>query len=169
MISIRRHLLLLPVLLLSLAGCVSAPKSAHYTQPIGLFPAEGMVVQRALFTAHGRQFALNGYLALSPAGGQRLIVTETFGNVMADVLVKPDGKVFVMRSSRLFPERYIRKLMVADMQCVAGASSALDCPVTMLETNHLVIDRGGYKVDLKILETKPGPQPANLFEGTQTK
>jgi len=84
---------------------------------------------------------------------------RNLGNVMADVLVKPDGKVFVMRSSRLFPERYIRRLMAADLACVFGGHPMLDCPVAMPETNHFVIDRGGYKLDLRIVETKPGAQP----------
>src|SRR5580692_2581535 len=97
----RRSLLLLPLLLLLAAGCASAPPMRHYSPAAGSFPAEGLLVQRALLTVHGRQFALNGYLALSPAGGKRLIVSETFGNVMADVLVKPDQQVFVLRSSRL--------------------------------------------------------------------
>jgi hypothetical protein len=125
-----------------------------------------MIVQRALFTAHGRQFALNGYLALSPTGGKRLIVTETFGNVMANVLVKPSGQVFVLRSSRLFPEKSIRRLVVPDLECVFGDSPVTNCPVTMPGLNHFVIDRGGYQLDLHILETKPGPQPASLFDPT---
>src|ERR1700744_511696 len=94
-------------------GCPSAPVSQKaFTRPAGMFPAEGMVVQRALFTVYGRQLWLNGYLAFSPTGGRRMIITETFGNVMADVLVKPDGTVFVMRSSCMFPEKYIRRLLV---------------------------------------------------------
>lgn len=162
----RRHLLSFPFFLLLVAGCASAPPPTHFVRPAGLFPAEGMIVQRALFTAHGRQFALNGYLALSPTGGKRLIVTETFGNVMADVLVKPDQQVFVLRSSRLFPEKAIRRLMVPDLQCVFGDSPATNCPVIMPATNHFIVDRGGYQLDLRILETKSGPQPASLFDPT---
>ena len=150
-----------------LAGCATTPPPGHFSRPAGLFPADGLLVQRALFTARGRQFALNGYLALSEAGGQRLIVTETFGNVMADVLIKPDGKVFVMKSSRLFPEKYIRRLVVADLECVFGNATALDCPVTMPGTNHFVIDRGGYQLDLRIVQVKPGAQPAAMFDETK--
>ena len=155
------------VLVLLAAGCASAPPATSFSRPANLFPAEGMVVQRALFTVHGRQFALNGYLVLSPVGGQRLIITETFGNVMADVLVKPDGKVYVMQSSRMFPKKYIEKLLVRDMACVFGAHPAADCPVTMPEPNHFLIDRGAYQVDLRILEIKPGPQRADLFDETK--
>ena len=121
-------------------------------------------MQRVLFTARGQQFALNGYLALSAAGGKHLVVTENFGNVMADLLVKPDGKVFVLRSSRMFPERYIRRLMAEDVKCVFGGAPTLDCPVTMPETNHFVLDRGGYKLDIRIVATKAGVQPASMFE-----
>ena len=149
-------------------GCASvSPPQKAFTRPAGMFPAEGMVVQRAVFTVYGRQFALNGYLALSPTGGKRMIITETFGNVMADVLVKPDGTVFVMRSSRMFPEKYISKLLVPDMNCVFGDQPAADCPVTMPDPNHFVIHRGPYHVDLHILDIKTGPQRADLFDETK--
>ena len=151
----RRNFLLLSLMLMLAGGCAPIPQAGHFARPAGMFPAEGLVVQRALLTVYGRQFALNGYLVLSPTGGKRLIVTETFGNVMADVLEKPDGTVFVMRSSRMFPEQYIRRLMAADVECIFGGTPMLDCPVTMPETNHFVVDRGGYKLDLRIVETKP--------------
>ena len=161
------RIILLMVLATVLASCATPPPSVHFSRPAGMFPADGLLVQRALFTARGRQFALNGYLALSAAGGKRLIVTETFGNVMADVLVKPDGKVFVMKSSRMFPEKYIRRLMAADLECVFGNAPAADCPVTMAGKNHCVIDRGGYQLDLRIVETKPGAQPVAMFDETK--
>lgn len=151
-----------------LAGCAvtKLPPTQSLPPPAGLFPANALLTQRALFTARGRQFALNGYLALSETDGKRLIVTENFGNVMADLLVKPDGRVFVLRSSRMFPERYIRRLMAADVACIFGGAPTLDCPVTMPETNHFVLDRGGYKLDLRIVGTKPGIQPAAMFDET---
>jgi hypothetical protein len=162
----RRNFFLLPLVLLFAAGCATPSPQTYFSRPANLFPADGLLIQRALFTARGGQFALNGYLALSEAGGRRLIVTETFGNVMADVLVKPDGKIFVMKSSRMFPEKYIRRLMAADLECVFGGAPKPGCPVTMPGTNHFVIDRGGYQLDLRIVETKPGAQPAELFDET---
>ena len=96
-----------------------------------------------------------------------MIVTETFGNVMADVLVKPDGTVFVLKSSRLFPEKSIRKQMVPDLECLFGPETVTNCPATMPEPNHFIIDRGWNKLDLHIVETKPGVQPAKLFDETQ--
>jgi hypothetical protein len=38
-----------------------------------------------VLTVLGRQFTLNGYLANSATNGQRLIITENFGGVLADV------------------------------------------------------------------------------------
>jgi hypothetical protein len=153
-----------------LTGCASTPPSqTHLSQPAGLFPANALLTQRALFTARERQFALNGYLALSETGGKRLVVTETFGNVMADVLVKPNGKVFVMQSSRMFPEKYIRRLMAADLECVFGNATNKNCPVTMLDTNHFVIDRSRYKLELRIVEMKSSAQPAELFDETKAE
>ena len=125
-------------------------------------------MQRALLTIHGRQFALNGYLALSPAGGKRLMVTESLGAMMADVLVKPDGKVYLMRPSRL-PEKYVRRFLVADLECLFGGPAAADCPVTRLAPDHFVIDRGSYRLDLRTVETKPGAQPAELFDETRAQ
>jgi len=147
-----------------MSGCATKlPEQTQFFRPANLFPANAFITQRALFTARGRQFPLNGYLAMSATGGKRLVVTETFGGVMADVLVKPDGKVFVLQSSRLFPEKYIRRLMVPDLECIFGSAPAANCPVEMLATNHFVIDRGGYSLDLRILEIKSGAQPAELF------
>jgi hypothetical protein len=166
----RRNFLLIPLMALLAAGCaVTAPPGippAARMFPGRMAPVNGLEVQRAVFTARGRQFALNGYLATSETGGKRLIVTETFGNMMADVLVKPGGKVVVVKSSRMFPERYIRRLLVRDVQYLFGPMSAEDPQVKVADTNHITIDRGGYQLDLHIVETKPGPQPAEMFDET---
>lgn len=162
----RLNFFLLPLLGVLLAGCASTPPPKKYSAAITPFPAECLVVQRVMFNAIGRQFPLNGYLALSDTRGKRLIVTESFGSVMADMLVKPDGTVFVKQSSRMFPARYIRRVMSADVQCVFGGEQKLDCPVTMLSTNHFLIQRTGYKLDLRILEIKPGAQPDSMFDET---
>jgi hypothetical protein len=67
----------------------------------------------------------------------------------------------------MFPEKYIRRLVAADLECIFGGAPKLDCPVTMLDSNHFVIDRGGYKLDLRMVETKRGAQPAELFDETK--
>jgi len=124
------------------------------------------MIQRAVLTVHGRQFTLNGYLASSKTGGERLIVTENFGSVLADVLVKPDGKVFVMRSS-LFRPKWIQRYVVADMECIFGEAPQTNCPGKMISPTHFVIERRGYTLDLQIVETKPGPQSPELFDETK--
>ena len=95
----RRNCLGLMLLLL-MAGCATAPPPPNLPRPAPPFPADAMVTQRAVLTIHGRQFALNGYTLLSATNGLRLIMTENFGHVLADVLVKPDGSVQVVQAAR---------------------------------------------------------------------
>jgi hypothetical protein len=153
-------------LLLLLAGCASAPppRPAPAPQRSWSFPPDAFIRQRAVFTARGRQFALNGLLAKSEQGGLRLIVTENFGSVLADVLVKPDGTVFVMRSSRMFKPAWIRNYVAADLKCIFGATPPTELPVKMLDASHFVITRRWYTLDLNIVDTKPGPQSASMFD-----
>lgn len=165
----RRNFLFLPVFVLFAAGCTSTPPVKNYSATPAMFPSEGLLVQRAMFSAIGRQFPLNGYLAISATRGKRLIITESIGMTMADVLIKPDGKVYVMQSSRMFPAHYIRSLVAEDVKCVFGGTTKRDCPVTMLATNHFVIQRTGYKLDLRIVETKTGAQPDSMFDETKAK
>jgi hypothetical protein len=160
----RRNFFLPPLILFLAAGCATAPRQAQSFHPANLFPANAFITQRALFNARGRQFALNGYLALSETGGKRLVVTENFGHIVADVLVKPDGRVFVMQSSGMFPENYIRYGIAADLECIFGDATNKNCPVKVLDANHFVIERGRYKLDLRIVETKYGTQPMELFD-----
>jgi len=124
------------------------------------------MIQRAVLTVHGRQFTLNGYLALSKTGGKRLVV-ENFGAALADVLVKPDGKIFVMRSSQLFRPEWIQRYVVADLECIFGGAPEAGCPVKMLSPTHFVIERRGYTLDLQIVETKPGLQSPEMFDETK--
>jgi hypothetical protein len=163
----HRNFFLLPLILFLAAGCATASRHTQFSCPANLFQANAFITQRALFNARGQQFALNGYLALSETGGKRLVVTENFGHIVADVLVKPDGRIFVMQSSRMFPEKYIRYDIAADLECIFGDVTNKNCPVKMLDANHFMIDRGGYKLDLRIVETKLGAQPAELFDETR--
>jgi len=160
-----RNLFCLVLLLAGLAGCTTPPQSSL---PRGLrtSSADALITQRGVLTVRGRQFTLNGYLATSTNGAQRLIVTENFGGVLADVLVTPDGTVRVMRSSRAFKPAWIRKYVAADLQCLFGTAPSADCPGQMLSPTHFLIERRWYKLDLQIVETKPGPQPAPMFDPT---
>jgi len=156
----------LPLLLVLAAGCATPPSStlpctAH------LFPADARVAQRAVLTVRGRQFTLNGQLASSATGGWRLIVMENLGSVLADVLVKRDHTVHVMRSNRVFKARWIRRYVAADLECIFG--DAEPRPGRMLTPTHFVIERRRYTLDLQIVEVKPGPQPPELFDESQAE
>jgi hypothetical protein len=146
------------------AGCATPPPPAGGLRPAASIASDAMVTQRAILTARGRQFVLNGYLAQSATGGRRLIVTEMFGQVLADVLVKPDGTVRVMRSSKLLRPAWIKSFVAADMQCIFGGAQEPACPVRALSATHFVIERRWYKLDLQIVEIKPGSQPPELFD-----
>lgn len=160
---------LFPLLLgVLLSGCATTPKTT-LSSPAAAFPADALITQRGVLTVRGRQFTLNGYLARSAAGGQRLIVTENFGNVLADVLLKPDGAVQVMRSSRAFKAEWIRRYMAADLQCLFGGAPDGNCPGRELGPGHFLIERRGYKLELRIVETKPGPQSPELFDATRAE
>ena len=159
------HLLLALVLL---TGCASTPRAQIQRAP-NSFPADALIIQRGVLTVLGRQFTLNGYLASSSTNGQRLVVTENFGRVLADVLVKPDGKTYVMRSSRAFKHKWIERFIAADMRCLFGNSQQTDCPGQMLGSNHFLIERRWYKLDLHIVETKPGVQPPEMFDTTKAE
>jgi hypothetical protein len=153
-----RNLLLL--CLAALAGCATAPRS---TLPRTTAAPDALVTQRGVLTVLGRQFTLNGYAALSATGGKRLIVTENFGNVLADVLVKPDGSVHVMKSSRAFKPEWIRQHLAADLECLFGDGPRDNCPGQQLSPTHFLITRRWYTLNLQTVETKPGPQPAEMF------
>lgn len=149
-----------------LAGCATPPSPGQVPPAARSFPAEALVTQRAVLTARGRQFTLNGYLALSGTGAQRLIVTENFGAVLADVLVKPGGTVRVMRSSRILRPAWIERYVTADLQGIFGGTPTEAGPVRALSATHFVVERRWYKLDLQIVESKAGPQPAALFDET---
>jgi len=151
-----------------LAGCATAPPS-QIQRPPNTFPADALITQRGILTVLGRQFTLNGYLARSATNGQRLIITENFGGVLADVLVKPDGAAQVMRSSRAFKPKWIERYIAADVRCLFGNWFQTDCPGQMLSPTHFRIERRWYKLDLQIVEIKPGPQPAEMFQAPKAK
>ena len=162
------HLNLFFLALVLLTGCASTPRAQIQRAP-NSFPADALIIQRGVLTVLGRQFTLNGYLASSSTNGQRLVVTENFGSILADVLVKPDGKVYVMRSSRAFKHKWIERFIAADMRCLFGDSQQTDCPGQMLGSNHFFIERRRYKLDLHIVETKPGVQPPEMFDTTKAE
>ena len=164
-----RLIWLIPIILLFFtSGCSTTPRTQIH-RPAGSVPTDALITQRGVLTVLGRQFTLNGYLSISATGGKRLIVTENFGGVLADVLIKPDGTVHVMRSSRAFKPKWIRRYVAADVECLFGNTPKADCPGEMLSANHFLIKRRWYKLDLQIVETKPGPQPATMFDESKAE
>ena len=150
-------LILLPCLLMMGAGCRTAPLEPRAVAPVAAFPADAFITERAVFAAYGMQFPLNGYLALSATGGKRLVITESFGHVVADVLVRPDGTVFVMQTSRLFPEKSVRYGIASDLQCIFGGFPPQPVAVKTIAANHFIIRHGFYSLDLRLLKIEPRP------------
>ena len=153
-------------LFLLAAGCATAPTPGNPVKPPAAsnIPPDALVTQRGLLTIHGRQFSLTGYVACSESEGLRLILTENFGGVLADVLIKPDGNVFVMRWKPPFRPAWIQKYVAADAQCVFGKNAQPPCPVRLSGPNHFIIERRAYRLDLQTVEIKPGAQKASLFD-----
>ena len=151
------------LLALLCAGCAASPHRIP-ARTAGQFPDEGLITQRAILTALGRQYSLNGYLARSVTGGQRLVITENFGGVLADLLVKPDGTLHVIRSSRALSPSRIRRYIAADLQCIFGDAPRENCPGQRLSDTHYVIERAWYRLDLHIVEIKAGSQSPEAFD-----
>ena len=154
------------LLLFLLGGCASVPRS---TVPRAAAAPDALVTQRGVLKVLGRQFTLNGYVALSATGGRRLIVTENFGSVLADVLVKPDGSVHVMRSSRAFKPEWIRNYLAADLECLFGNGPRENCPGEPLGPDHYRIARRWYSLELRTVETKPGAQSKEMFDASKAE
>jgi hypothetical protein len=162
----RRNFLFLVSIVSFAAGCTSVPKNSA-PRPANLSRTDAFQTHRAVLTALGKQFTFTGYLALSQTGGQRLLLTENFGRVLADVLVKPDGKIFVMRASPAFPPKRIRRFVAADLETIFGNAPAAKWPVEQLDPNHFILKRRWYSLDLRIVETKYGGQSAEMFDETK--
>jgi hypothetical protein len=159
-----RCLAILGSLSVLLATSCATTKSKSTSGAELQFPPNAFMTHRAIFTARGKQYALTGYLALSESAGKRLIISQQLGQTMADLLVKPDGTVHVMQSSPAFKPNWVRKYVAADLECIFGKHPQKKCPVQALDPNHFVIKHFFYKLDLRIVETKPGPQPESLFD-----
>lgn len=166
----QRHFFgaLLAAALVVITGCASVPKTS-FRPASSPFPPDALVTQRGVLTVLGRQFTLNGYLSLNAAGAKRLVLTENFGNVLADVLVTPDGAAHVMRSSRAFKPEWIRRYLAADVQCLTGGSTAEGCPGQCLSETHFLVQRRWYKLDLQTVKVVAGPQAATLFDPSRAE
>lgn len=146
----------------ALAGCATAPRTQLQVSRQS-FPPDALITQRGVLTVFGgRQFPLNGYAALSAEHGLRLVVTENFGGVLADVLLTPDGKTYVMRSSPAFKAEWIERFLAADARCLLGLSQT-DCPGESLGPDRYRIARRWYRLEVQTVNVAPGPQPPESF------
>ena len=82
----------------------------------------------------------------------------------SDLLVRPDGSTTVARSSRAFRPGWISNYMASDLKCIFGASPDPGCVLAIPTADHFIIERRWYRLDLRTVEVKPGPQPSQLFE-----
>jgi hypothetical protein len=151
------------------AGCATTelPTTANLLHPAQSLPADAFITQRGTLTVRGRQFTLNGYVAKSSTHGLRFIMTENFGGVLADVLVKPDGQIFVLQAKPPFRPAWVEHYIAADLKCLFSDRAETNCPLQSLSPTHFLIERRWYKLDLRTIETKPGPQPAEMFDETR--
>jgi len=156
----------LALLSLLLAGCATRPLP-DLPRSAADFPAEAFITQRAVLTARGRQFSLNGYLSLSRQRGKRLVVIGNFGGMLADLLIKPDGSRHIMRAARPLRPGWVKRFVADDLECVFGSAPAGHCPGQRISPTHFLIKRRWYSLDLQIVEIKPGPQPAEMFDETR--
>ena len=161
--------LIASLLVLLAAGCATRPPSPAAVQvprQTWAFPPDAQITQRAIFTALGRQYTWNGFLARSEQGGLRLLITTDFGQEVADVLVKPDGQVFVMNPGRMLHPAWIRKYVARDLTSIFGNNQQPDPAVRMIDQNHFVIRRRWYSLDLRVIQVSPGPQSPKRFDSS---
>jgi hypothetical protein len=146
-----------------MAGCAT-PRNEQIHMPLAQMPEEGLMTHRAILSARGKgEFALTGYLAVSRSRGMRLIISQNFGGQLADVLIKPDGSVHVMKAGPMLKPEWIRKYVAADLKCIFGKPDR-HCQVRVLGPDHFEIKHFIYRLDLRIVSTTPGQQPTSVFE-----
>ena len=150
-----------------LSGC--ATPQNHFSRPANLFPANGFITQRAVFSAFSKQYPLNGYLALSETGGKRLVVTEEFRPRSRRRAGKAGWENLCDAIEPCFFAGLlnIRRGLAPDLECIFGDTTNANCPVQMLSSNHFLLQRHFYSLDLRIVDVKTGTQPVDLFDETK--
>jgi hypothetical protein len=150
---------ILCVALLPLAGCATFRKERTAT-----FPEEAFITHRAVLSARGgKQFTFNGYLSQSATRGQRLILMESFGTVLADLLIRPSGEVHVLRAAPAIKPVLLERYVARDIQCIFKVPAPDGCKVTEVSPKHFRVKRWMYTLDLHVLEVKAGQQPDSMF------
>ncbi len=161
---LKLQLRVVALLIILLSGCATpTPRQT----PLRV-ATNALLIQRGVLTIHGRQFTLNGYLALSESGGMRLVMTQALGPRMVDVLVKNDGSVHVMYVGPSLRPIWIERYVVRDMKHLFGnIATPPSSPCRALDDTHFEVKDRAYTLELRTVETKLGPQPAELFDETK--
>lgn len=167
--AVSLYLFLFSIAVFLIPGCATSKSETKAAVAERNFPANAFMTHRAIFTARGQQFALTGYLAMSETGGKRLIISQSLGQTLVDLLIKPDGTIQVVQAGSVFKPKWIRRYVAADLECIFGKHPSKHCPVQTLGPNHFLIKHFFYKLDLRIVETRIGPLPQSLFEPSQPK
>jgi hypothetical protein len=77
------------------------------------------MVHRVVMTAGGRQFVMDGHLAVRADGSMRLVAMGQLG-VIAEVSISAEGEIDVGQTHRRFPKRWARRYIARDMRLLFG-------------------------------------------------
>ena len=88
------------------------------------------------------------------------------GQVLADVLIKPDGAVVLMRPSPVLRRSWVEGYVARDVVSLFGNPSP-PCFSLPMDSSHVVMTNSNYILDLQTVGIKPGLQPVSLFDETK--
>jgi len=102
------------------------------------FPAVYQATQRAIITVGRRQFACDGFLTASPAGGWHLALISMLG-LVTDVRVKSDGAAEVLKVTPLFRQDWARDYVARELRWLFAPPPEL-APDGRLGDGRLVLE-----------------------------
>jgi len=143
----------------AMAGCAFGPVQPPSKPLAPSFPSNALVTQRGILKARGREFPLNGYVTTSETGGLRLVLANDFGGVLVEALVDANGKTSVVSAKAPFRKTWVEHYVMEDLKCVFGIGSSTNCQARRVGTNHFLIERRWYQLDLRTVQIKSGGAP----------